>query len=70
MKVNVTDQGLIIPKEFLVGITSVEVRREEDQIILTPVLEDDPIWGLGSDPIELGISDATENHDHYLYGLV
>jgi virulence-associated protein VagC len=70
MKVNVTDQGLIIPKEFLVGITSVEVRREEDQIILTPVLEDDPIWGLGSDPIELGISDAAENHDHYLYGLV
>jgi len=70
MKVNVTDQGLIIPKEFLVGITSVEVRREEDQIILTPVLEDDPIWGLGSDPIELGISDAAENHDHYLYSLV
>jgi|688.fasta_scaffold31926_8 virulence-associated protein VagC len=70
MKVNVTDQGLIIPKEFLVGITSVEVRREEDQIILTPVLEDDPIWGLGSDPIELGISDAAENHDQYLYGLV
>ena len=70
MKVNVTDQGLIIPKEFLVGITSVEVHREEDQIILTPVLEDDPIWGLGSDPIELGISDAAENHDQYLYGLV
>ena len=23
-----------------------------------------------SDPIELGISDAAENHDHYLYGLV
>ncbi len=28
----------------------------------------DPIWGLGSEPISLGISDAAENHDAYLYG--
>ncbi len=70
MKMNVTDQGLIIPKEFLAGIKSVEVRRENDQIILIPIFEDDPIWGLGSDPIELRIPDAAENHDRYLYGSV
>jgi hypothetical protein len=28
----------------------------------------DPIWGLGSEPISLGLSDAAENHDTYLYG--
>lgn len=28
----------------------------------------DPIWELGAEPITLGISDAAENHDAYLYG--
>ncbi len=28
----------------------------------------DPIWNLGSEPINLGINDATENHDVYIYG--
>jgi antitoxin ParD1/3/4 len=27
----------------------------------------DPIWDLGSEPINLGIADAAENHDAYLY---
>jgi hypothetical protein len=36
MKVNVTEQGLIVPKEFLTGIQAVEIRRDRDQIILTP----------------------------------
>jgi virulence-associated protein VagC len=39
MRVNVTEQGLIIPKEFLAGIQSVEIRRDHDQIILTPTVE-------------------------------
>jgi hypothetical protein len=67
MKVSVTEQGVLIPKEFLEGIRVVEIRRENDQIILTPTAEDDPIWGLGSKPICLGIADAAENHDRYLY---
>jgi hypothetical protein len=28
----------------------------------------DPIWGLGSNPIQLDINDAAENHDLYIYG--
>ncbi|WP_193197061.1 hypothetical protein [Nostoc sp. MG11] len=28
----------------------------------------DPIWDLGSEPISLGITDAAENHDFYIYG--
>jgi virulence-associated protein VagC len=42
MKVNVTEQGLIIPKEFLTGIQSVEIRRDRDRIILTPSTETTP----------------------------
>lgn len=44
MQVNVTEQGLLIPKEFLEGIRAVGIRRENDQIILTPTVADDPIW--------------------------
>ncbi len=53
MKVKVTEQGLVIPKEFLTGIQAVEIHREKNQIVLTPTAEDDPIWGLGSEPITL-----------------
>ncbi|WP_404784772.1 hypothetical protein [Altericista sp. CCNU0014] len=42
MKVNVTEQGLIIPKEFLTGIQAVEIRRDRDQIILTPSVASNP----------------------------
>jgi virulence-associated protein VagC len=42
MRINVTEKGLIIPKEFLAGIQSVEIRREHDQIILTPSAETAP----------------------------
>ena len=70
MQVNVTEQGLLIPKEFLEGIRAVEIRRENDQIILIPTELDDPIWGLGSEPISLGITDAAENHDRYIYGQI
>ena len=67
MRLKVTEKGVVIPKEFFEGIQAVEIRRENDQIILTSATEDDPIWGLGAEPIRLGISDAAENHDHYLY---
>lgn len=33
-----------------------------------PGAQVDPIWGLGMEPIGLGLSDAAENHDAYLYG--
>ncbi|MBD2450697.1 DUF2281 domain-containing protein [Nostoc sp. FACHB-152] len=29
--------------------------------------ESDPILGLGSQPIKLGVTDAAENHDLYIY---
>jgi hypothetical protein len=33
----------------------------------TPV-EEDPLWALGTDPVDLGVTDAAVNHDHYAYG--
>jgi virulence-associated protein VagC len=66
MKVRATEQGLTIPKEWLGDGQEFEVRRENDQIIVSPLPESDPIWQLGSQPIALGITDASENHDIYL----
>jgi len=31
-------------------------------------LEEDPLWGLGSSPVDLGVTDASLNHDRYAYG--
>lgn len=43
MRVKVTEQGLVIPKELLEGIQEVEIRRENHQIILVPMTEPDPM---------------------------
>jgi hypothetical protein len=67
MKVRVTEQGLMIPKELLEGIQEFEIRKENHHFVLIPTVETDPIWQLGSNPISLEISDASENHDRYLY---
>ena len=29
---------------------------------------DDPIWGLGRNPVSTGVTDGSVNHDHYIYG--
>ncbi len=67
MKLKVTEQGVLIPKEFLVGIEEVEIRRENDAIIITSTNPQTSIWQLGSNPIDLNITDASINHNKYLY---
>ncbi len=56
MKVRVTEQGLMIPKELLEGIQEFEIRKENHQIVLIPTVEPDPMLldfrqsaGLGQD---------------------
>lgn len=68
MKAKVTKRGLIIPKEMLQGAEEVEIRREDQRIVILPVIKDDPILNLGKRPVECGVSDASEHHDRYLYG--
>lgn len=67
MKIEVTEQGVIIPKSFLEGVKEVDVRREDDCIIVVPVPAEDPIFRIGKNPVEGGVSDASVNLDRYLY---
>lgn len=30
-------------------------------------VEEDPIWGLGSSPVDCGVTDGSVNHDKYFY---
>ncbi len=66
-KARVTEQGVIIPEKFLRGIEDVEIRKENDLILVMPI-NNDPILALGSEPIDDELTDAAENHDYYLYG--
>jgi virulence-associated protein VagC len=67
MKVRVTEQSVVIPRELLEGIEEVEIRSENGRILLIPSLERDPILELGTHPVICGTTDASEHHDTYLY---
>jgi len=67
MKTKVTGQGVLVPKKLLKGIKEVEIRKDNGVILVVPVTED-PIFALGSQPIAEDITDASENHDGYIYG--
>jgi len=68
VKAKVTKRGLLIPKEMLAGIEEVDIRKEDNRIVISPLIEGDPILDLGQHPVECGVSDASEHHDRYLYG--
>ncbi|MDQ3321235.1 MAG: hypothetical protein M3525_02065 [Acidobacteriota bacterium] len=68
MKTEVTEQGLIIPKHFLKGIKEVEIRKENSVIVIIPLSAEDPILSLGEEPVTDEITDASVNHDRYIYG--
>jgi len=67
MRTEVTDQGLVVPKHFLEGIKEVEIRKENNVILIIPLPSQDPILQLGQTPIADDIADASENHDRYIY---
>jgi hypothetical protein len=66
MKTRVTEEGVLIPKQLLEGIDEVEIRKEQNVILVVPVLENDPIFQLGRDPIVIDVDDASIHHDQYL----
>ena len=63
---NVTEQGLLIPREWLIGIEKVKFFKKDNIIAIRPVEEDDPIFQLGTKPISCGITDSSQNHDNYI----
>jgi hypothetical protein len=67
MKMKVTEKGLVIPKHWLEGIDEVEIRREQNMILILPVSANDPILELGTQPIVGDVSDASVKHADYLY---
>jgi virulence-associated protein VagC len=67
MKTRVTDRGVLIPKELLIGIDEVEIRKEQNRIVVVPIFVD-PILQLGREPIDCDVNDVSDHHDRYLYG--
>ena len=66
MKARVTEEGVTIPKTLLKDVDVVEIRKENDVITVIPLVND-PILGLGSQPVKGNVTDASENHDDHLY---
>ncbi|MFN8500060.1 MAG: hypothetical protein U0641_19575 [Anaerolineae bacterium] len=67
MRAKVTEQGVLIPKQWFEGVDEVEIRQEQSVIVVVPVTDGDPIWELGADPVMIDVEDASVNHDRYLY---
>lgn len=84
MKRRVTKEGLLIPREVLERLGSepgreVEILEERDRVLVIAADEvrpnvgaktagEDPILSLGEDPVDDEVTDASVNHDFYLYG--
>ncbi len=67
MRTQVTEQGIFIPKQMLEGVKEVEIRKEKSVIVIVPISEEDPILQFGKEPVEDVVTDASVNHDKYLY---
>ncbi len=68
MRTKVSEEGVVIPKELLEGIAEVDIRKQNGLIVVMPVGKRDPIYDIGKNPVRLGIPDASENLDKYVYG--
>jgi virulence-associated protein VagC len=68
MKAKVTEKGVIIPKKLLNGADEVDIRKENNLVVITPKTKDDPILEFGKNPVSCGVSDASVQHDKYIYG--
>jgi hypothetical protein len=77
----VTTNGVLIPKYLFHGADEVELLREGDRYVIVPIVRDgegEPsvpakakigsIFDLGSNPITLGVTDASVRLDDYIYG--
>lgn len=66
MKAKVTEQGVLVPKALLGAADEVEIYEDNGHIVVAP-LPHYSIWDLGKNPIDLDLTDASVNHDRYLY---
>ena len=73
MKVKVGEKGVTVPPQMLGDAEEVKIREENGRVVIEPVRkaeqeDEDPIVGLGQDPVSCGAEDASVNHDQYLSG--
>jgi hypothetical protein len=68
MRIAVTDQGVIIPRDWFPDVEEVDVEKTKDAVVVRPNLARDPILGLGKNPVDCGSSEGSTQHDRYLYG--
>ena len=66
MRAKVTHHGVTVPKEFFESASEVEISREGGTVVLRPLGLTDPVVSLGTNPVDCGLPDASENHDKYL----
>jgi virulence-associated protein VagC len=67
MRMIVTDQGVLIPKQLLEGVQEVEILSQQGILLVLPIGQSDPILQLGKEPITDSVEDASIHHDRYLY---
>ncbi len=67
MRIAVTDQGVVIPRDWFPDVKEVDVEKTRDAVVVRSSLARDPILELGKNPVDCGISDGSGNHDRYLY---
>ena len=68
MTASVTAEGVLIPKTLLQGAQSVEIVEQPGRIVIVLDPVNDPIRRLGKTPVVGPETDASTNHDTYLYG--
>lgn len=68
MKAKVTPRGVHVPKRMLGRAKEVEIRQENGRVVVILLPLEDPIYGLGENPVTCDAPDASEAHDRYLYG--
>ena len=67
MKLKVTERGVTIPRHLLPNVDEVDVRNEGGVLVVVPSEDEDPIFGLGRNPVTSDVSDGSVDHDRYLY---
>ena len=67
MKLNITEQGVLIPKAFFGESEEAELSLEAGQIIITPISKQTSIWDLGNNPVESDVINGGIHHDRYIY---
>ena len=60
MKMQVSEQGLLIPKELLADRQEVEIIEEQELIIIKTLKKTPSIWDLGQNPVECDVHDISQ----------